>query len=235
MSVRSDSSPPVELLGRHVLRRAGLRFAARDAGGRARQTEVGDLRAAAAVDHDVGGLEIAMQHALVVRRRQARAELPRDLDGLVFRQPADAAQQRRQILAVHVLHREEVRRAVRRRSTDVEDAADVRMRDAQRQADFVEEPLEPIRVALDVARQELQRDGLAELQVVGAVDLAHAAAAEQADHAIAAGEDRAGQETLGITPMPRRRRRERRGRRVGLVRVGESDDGSGDPQLPQNR
>ena len=98
----------VELLGRHVLRRAGLRFAADDAGRRAGEAEVGDLRAAAAVDHDVGGFQIAMEHALVVRRRQARAELPRDLDGFVFRQPADAAEQRREILAVHELHRKKV-------------------------------------------------------------------------------------------------------------------------------
>ena len=132
-----------------------------------------------------------MQHALVVRGREARAELPRDLDRLVFRQPADAPQQRRQVFAVHVLHRQEVAPVD---LADVEDAADVRMRDAQRHAHFVEEPLEPIRIALDVPRQELQRDRLAELQVVGAVDLAHAAAAEQADHAIAAADERAGQE-----------------------------------------
>ncbi|MDA2936778.1 hypothetical protein MYX75_00740 [Acidobacteria bacterium AH-259-A15] len=37
-------------------------------------------------------------------------------------------------------------------------------------------------------RQELQRHGLAELEVVGAVDLAHPAAAEEPDHPVAPGQ-----------------------------------------------
>src|SRR5256885_991664 len=76
-----------------------------DAGGEA---EVGDLRAAAAVNHDVGGLQVPVQHSLVVRRGESRAELVRDLDCLVRRKPADAPQQRGQVLAVDVLHGEEV-------------------------------------------------------------------------------------------------------------------------------
>ncbi|MHC5024246.1 MAG: hypothetical protein ACYTGG_10110 [Planctomycetota bacterium] len=63
------------------------------------------------------------------------------------------------------------------------------MRDAKRQAHFLEEALEARRVAFDVAREELQRDALAQLQIVGAVDLAHTATAEQADDAVALGED----------------------------------------------
>ena len=50
-----------------------LRLVPRDAAGRACQTEVGDLGAAAAIDHHVGGLEIAVQHALVVRSGEARS------------------------------------------------------------------------------------------------------------------------------------------------------------------
>jgi hypothetical protein len=41
-------------------------------------------------------------------------------------------------------------------------------------------------------REQLQRDALAELEVVGAVDLAGGAAAEEADDAIAVGEEAAG-------------------------------------------
>ena len=44
--------------------------------------------------------------------------------------------------------------------------------------------------------QELERHRLAELEVVGAVDLAHAAHADALDHAVAAGEDVAGDEAL---------------------------------------
>ena len=49
-----------------------------------------------------------MQDPLLVRRGQPRAELPGHLHGLVLRQAADPAQQRREILAVDVLHRQEV-------------------------------------------------------------------------------------------------------------------------------
>ena len=176
----------LELLGRHVLRRAGLRFASGDAGRRAGESEVGDLRAAAAVDHHVGGFQIAMEHALVMRGAQARAQLARDFRGLVLRQPADAPQQRRKVFAVDVFHRQEVAAFD---VAKVEDAADVGMRHLQREADLIEEPLQAIGILLHVARQEFQRDGLAELQVIGAIHLAHAAAAEQADHAIPVGQN----------------------------------------------
>ena len=92
----------------------------------------------AAVDHDVGRLEVAVQHAFRVRGRQPGAQLPRDLDPFVDRQPADALQQRRQVLAVHVLHRQ-IQLAVR--LADVVDAAHVRVRELPRQPHFVAQPL----------------------------------------------------------------------------------------------
>jgi hypothetical protein len=76
---------------------------------------------------------------------------------------------------------------------DVVDAADVGMRHAQREAHLGQEALEPIGIALDVTRQELQRDRLTQLEIVGAIDLAHAAAAEEADHAVAARENGSGE------------------------------------------
>ena len=54
------------------------------------------------------------------------------------------------------------------------------------------------------ARQELQRHRLTELQIVGAIDLTHAAAAEEADHPVPARQHGAGQETFGIATLPRR-------------------------------
>ena len=144
---------------------------------------------ARAVEHDVRRLQVAMEDAPLVRRGQPGAELPRDLERLVLGQPADAAQQRRQVLAVHVLHREE-QLAVD--LADVVDAADVRVRHLPRGAHLVVELREPRRIVRERRRQELQRDRLAEPQVVGAIDLAHAAAPEQADDAIAAVEDAPG-------------------------------------------
>ncbi len=99
-----------------------------------------------------------------------------------------APEQRRDVLAVDVLHRQE-RRAVD--LVDVVDAADVRVRHLTCHADFGVELRQARRVAIDVGRQKLERDLLSELQIVGAVDLAHAAAADALDDAIAAAEERA--------------------------------------------
>ena len=96
-----------ELLRRHVRRRAGdRRRCGRRRRALARPKSV--MRTLpCAVEHHVGRLQIAMQDAALVRRGEAGAELPRDLDRLVLRQPADASQQRREIFAVDVLHRHE--------------------------------------------------------------------------------------------------------------------------------
>ena len=67
---------------------------------RDRDPEIGDPDQAVVVDQHVGRLEIAVQHALRVRRRQTGAELTGDVDDLLGRQPADAPQQRREVLAV---------------------------------------------------------------------------------------------------------------------------------------
>jgi len=58
-----------------------------------------------------------------------------------------------------------------------------------------------LRVAADV--DELERDGLAEAKIVGAIDLAHAAAPEERDDAVARGHDRAGRESAR-SARPRR-------------------------------
>ena len=76
-------------------------------GGERGETEVGDLGAPLAVDQDVAGLEIAMEDAALVRGAEPGAELARELERLVGGQPADAAQQRGEVLAVDVLHRQE--------------------------------------------------------------------------------------------------------------------------------
>ena len=91
---------------------------------RRRSAEVRQADAAVAVDHDVGGFQIAMQHVAVVHRGKSRAQLPRDLKALVFRQPADAAEQRVEVFAVDVLHRQ---KAAAVDLPDVVDTADVRM------------------------------------------------------------------------------------------------------------
>ncbi len=88
---------------------------------------------AGAVEHDVRGLEVAVDDVALVRGGQAGANLARDLERALLGEASDAAQERRQILAVDVLHREE-RAAVD--LVDVVDAADVGVRDLPRHPDF---------------------------------------------------------------------------------------------------
>jgi hypothetical protein len=74
-----------------------------------------------------------MDDAAIVGGGEARADLPRELDRAVLRKAADAAQQRRKILAVHVLHRQE---GVAIDLADVVDTTDVRVRHLPCHADF---------------------------------------------------------------------------------------------------
>ena len=113
-----------------------------------------------------------------------------------------ALQQPGEILAVDVLHRQEDAAVG---LADVVDAADVAVRHLARDAHLVVELRERCGSLGDGRRQELQRDRLAEREVVGAVDLAHAAAADQADDAVALGQQRAGGDRLAGGSRARRR------------------------------
>jgi hypothetical protein len=126
-----------------------------------------------------------MEHAALVGRREAGTELAGHVDGGVVRQPADPAQQRRQVLPVDELHGEE---RVAAGLADVVDAADVGMRDIPRHPHLGPESFDAIGVRRDGVGQELERDRLAEHQVLGAIDVAHPAAADERDDAIPRGE-----------------------------------------------
>ena len=111
---------------------------------------------------------------------------PTDLSRLVVGQPADPAQQRLQILAVDVFHREEV---VAVGLAGVEDPADVGMGDLASDLHLFHQACQPLLVFLQPSRQHLERHRLTELEIVGAVDLAHTALAEKAHDTVAPCQD----------------------------------------------
>ena len=127
-----------------------------------------------------------MDDAALVSGREAGADLPRDFDRAILREASDAPQQRSEILAVDVLHRQ---KRVTVGFIDVVDAAHVRMRDLPRHAHFGVKLCQPRGIAIDIGRKKLERDRLSELQIVGAIHLAHPALAEPANHAIAPAEN----------------------------------------------
>jgi hypothetical protein len=102
------------------------------------------------------------RHFALVRRREAGAELACQFERLVRRQPADSTQQRREIFTVDELHREKVLAAG---FADVVHATHVRMRDLPGEPNFLMEARQPLGAIGELLRQELERDGLSELQV----------------------------------------------------------------------
>ncbi len=196
---RGDFAPR-QLFRRHVAWRPRDLGCAAATFSEIREAKVHEVRPAPPVDQHVRGFQVAVQDLALVCGRETGAELAGELERLVRWQPADAPQQRREILAVDVFHREEVLAAGFR---DVVHAADVRMRDLPRQPDFLMEARQPVGAMRELLRQELQRDRLSELQVVRTIHLAHATAAQQSDDAVAAGQHRAGNELRAVEGVRR--------------------------------
>ena len=203
------------MLRGHIGRRAVANVGSVQLSGQGRQTEIGDQHLPPSVDHDVGRFQVAMQHALVVGGRETRAQLARDLHGFIGRQASDAPQQGVEVLAIHVLHRKE-RGTIR--FADIVNPADVGVRNLARDAHLGVEAREHLLVLGGGLRQELERHGLAQLEIVGPVHFAHAALAEESDDAVALGEDRAGRESAflrGVGRCGRRRVRHGVGEQLG--------------------
>ena len=121
--------------------------------------------------------------------RQARTKLLRYFNRLIVGQSANAAQQRPQILAVHQLHR---KKQLPVAFPDIVNAANIRVRYLPRHAHFGIELAPPTGALQPVRGQKLEGHALTELQVLGAIDLAHASAAEQRDHPVAISDQAAG-------------------------------------------
>src|SRR5437870_5795488 len=145
----------------------------------------------AAVDHDVGGLQIAMDDLAVVRGRQSGADLARDVHRLAMRKSAEALDQRLEIFAVDELHHDERMSLV---VGEIEKPADIWMGDLPADANFVVEALQQLAVLRDRERNEFERHRLTELEIVGAIDLAHPAATDQRRDLESIVENRAGSE-----------------------------------------
>ena len=141
-----------------------------------------------------------MQHAAFVCRGQSGAELSCDVERLVLGQPADASQQRGHILAVDVLHRQEGQAVG---LADAVHPADVLVRDLAGEPHLVVELGQAHGIAFERRRQELQRERLPEFEVVGPIDLAHAALPESRDDAIPLADHSAGLETAVVHPRRR--------------------------------
>jgi hypothetical protein len=182
--------PAARLLGRHVGRRAdepacfrrqravvrgAAAVSARD---RLREPEVEQLHfrlEPVERQTDVGRLEVAVDHARVVRRLEPLGDLASDRERLRDRERA-APQPVLERLAGHELEREEVEPIRVIDAVDLRDAGVVERRERPRLA---LESREPLRILGEALRQDLDRDVTPETRVARAIHLAHRTRAEQ--------------------------------------------------------
>jgi hypothetical protein len=170
-------------------RRAGGLVGRRQVLDALREAEVHHLHVPVRGQHDVGGLQIAMEEPALVRFLQRFGDLAGQSQGLG--QPERAVLQAPvERVAGDVLHDQEDRVAL---FADLEDLADVRMIERGHRHRFAPQPLPRLHVGGGGGWEQLDRDLTIETGVVGAIDLAHAALTDLGDEAVAA-ETSAGRE-----------------------------------------
>ncbi len=139
------------------------------------EPEVEHLDGAVGPEPDVGRLQVAVEDALVVRGGERGGDLRRDRRDLVGRDRA-APDPLVEPLALDQLH-DQRKMAVER--LEPEQRGDVRMVERGEQPRLALEAGAPLGVGRERLGQQLQRHLAPEPRVAGAVDLAHAATAEQ--------------------------------------------------------
>ena len=165
-----------DLFRRHVSRRTCTDLAVPDPLCPACYAKVSNADLSAPVEHDVGRFQVAVQNTRSMGSSKPQADLARGFVCLVKRESADSLEHRGELLAVHVLHRQEVGAIG---FPDVEGAADVRVRDLAGKSDLVAEAGQPGTIRRQVRFQELDGYGLIECQILGAVHNAHGAATKE--------------------------------------------------------
>ena len=138
------------------------------------QAEVEELGAGLG-EHDVARFQVAVEHGLAMRLRQGVSHLDGIAQELIQRERTfrEAGGER---LAFQVLHHQEVDAVL---VADVVKGADMRVVQAGDGAGFALEALAKFRVGGQVGRQNLDGDGAVEARVFRAIDLAHAAGADE--------------------------------------------------------
>jgi len=204
----------LDLFGRHVRRRADRQAARHDRElrvvERSRDPEIAEHDAPALLDEHVVRLEIAVHDARRVRRREPRADRARER-GDLFERRLTLGEERRERLAVDVLHRQELLALV---LADVEHARDVLVRHAPRELHLLAKALEHPRRVDELLAEHLQRDDLVELRIACTIHASHPADAYEPEHRIAPAES-----------LRRERRRRLTRRRDGGGRAARRERG----------
>ena len=194
MSLACERGRAVDALGREVLGRAVDALGAAEVGAREAEVEQLDepaLRRACGTRKMFSVLMSPWRICAAVDEAHRVGDLPHDVARDLRRQPAAAACSFCvDGLAVEQLHHHE--QAERVVLTEVDDRADVVVRERRGEPRLAVEHLADLRVRRDRALDELERERLAERLVADAQHAAHAAAAELALDDVAAADQVAG-------------------------------------------
>ena len=217
--------PALDLLRRHVRQRAeqcpfprqvgrglrGLELApagsADERGDHLGQAEVEELHARPR-QHHVAGLQVAVNDPLAVRRVQGTGDLDAAAQRLVERQ-GTSSETILERFTLEQLHHQEVVLAL---ATDVEERADVRVREPGDRPRLLLESLAGFGRRGPMQGQDLDRDGPIEAGVARLVDLAHSARPERREDLVRP-EARTGEEAHGLAAM---------GHSIGLSARGQT-------------
>ena len=153
-----------QLFGCHVGRSAGANLRSGEPIACHGEPEVRNAHSTLAVEHHIGGFQVPVQDSPLVSGSQPGTQLLSDIERLLFRQPADTAQQGRQIFTIDVLHRQEVLTVD---LAHIVNSANVRVGDLARDADLTQQSLDAALVAVERHRKELERHRRAQLEIVG--------------------------------------------------------------------
>ena len=174
--------------------------------GGARDAEIGQQGAAVGGDHDVSRLEITVNHACRVRRRQPGRDLPRHGQDLPHRHPAFVSKDRGEIRALNELHGE-VQHL--RDLAEIVDPHHAGVRHLPRQLELALEAIlqVPHLEGGDTAQpNQFERDRDSEGLVPGLVHHRHTARPEHLDDRVAIREPLAGPQQAGARHAAARRR-----------------------------
>ncbi len=170
-----------ELLGRHVARGAEHHAGLGEVRGlEPRNAEIGDLRGAVGEDDDVGRLDVAVDHAVLVRVLERLEQLAHDAHDVVHREALVRLEVALQLAPLHELHRDVVRAGV---LAEIVDPDDVRVGEPARRLGLAAEARELLLrvLALQVlGADRLERDDPIDHRVVALVHDPHRALAELA-------------------------------------------------------
>ncbi len=177
----------LDLLGGHVLGRAEHDARPGDAVGlqEAGQSEVHDPGPPVVVDHDVLGLEVAVDDPDPVGFGQAFRHLAGDGRGPAGPDGPGPPDELLEVLALDVFHGQEVDQSG---FAQVVEPADVAVGDLAGVLELVLEALDGRGVEPDLGLDDLEGHDLLQLLVEGLIDRAHAAFAQLLDDLVAAGE-----------------------------------------------